>query len=100
MTFQPLGTINASAPTNILIGTTSGQALAENLNRVGLILTNVSNSTIYLALMDFTATLNAGIVLTPFGGVWTMDQFNFNNSKINAIAHSANNILSIQEFIR
>lgn len=100
MTFQPLGTINASAPTNALIGTGSGKAVAENINRVGLILTNISTSTMYLALMNFTATLNAGIVLTPNGGVWTMDAFNFNNSQINAVAHSANNILSILEFIR
>lgn len=100
MTFQPLGTINASAPTNALIGATSSTVIIENTDRTGLILTNISDSTMYLSLMNMRATLNAGIVLTPKGGVWTMDRFNFNNSQINAIAHSANNIISIQEFIR
>lgn len=95
-----IGTINASPPSNVLIGATSTQAIAENLNRQGLILTNISGSTIYLALMGFTATLHAGIALNPNGGTWVMDEFNYNNSAINAIAHSAGNILSIQEFIR
>ena len=92
--------INASPPTNVLIGATNTQAVAENTNRQGLILTNISTSTMYLSLMGFTATLNAGIVLTPNGGAWTMDEYNFNNSTINAIAHSAGNILCIQELIR
>ena len=94
------GTINASPPTNVLIGTSNAQVVAENLNRQGLIVTNLSNSTMYLGLMDMTATLHAGIVLIPNGGTWTMDEYNYNNSKINAIAHSSGNILSIQEFIR
>ena len=92
--------INASPPTNVLIGTTDTVAVAENLNRQGLILTNVSGSTIYLALMGMRSTLHAGIALTPNGGTWSMDEYNFNNSAINAIAHSAGNILAIQEFIR
>ena len=61
--------INASPPTNVLIGTSSVQAVAENTNRQGLVLTNISGSTMYLALMDFTATLHAGITLTASGGV-------------------------------
>ena len=92
--------INASPPTNTLVGVASAEAVAANTNRQGLVLTNVSTSTMYLAMMGFTATLHAGIVLGPNGGNWTMDEYNFNNSSINAIAHSAGNILSIQEFIR
>ena len=94
------GTINASPPSNVLIGVASGVAIAENLNRQGLFLTNLSSSTMYLALMNMTATLHAGIVLLPSGGSWTMDEYNYNNSTVNAIAHTAGNILSIQEFIR
>ena len=94
-----LGTINANPPTNVLVGTSSGVVIAENLSRQGLILTNISGSTVYLALMGFTATLHAGIALNPNGGVWVMDEYNFNNSAINGIAHSAGNIVSIQEFI-
>ena len=93
------GTINANPPSNALVGTTDSVVVAENLNRQGLILTNISGSTVYLALMNMRSTLHAGITLTPNGGTWVMDEFNFNNSAINAIAHSAGNIVAIQEFI-
>lgn len=94
------GTINASPPSNVLIADTNTQAVAENVDRQGLVLTNLSASTIYLALMGMTATLHAGIVLLPNGGNWVMDEYNYNNSQINAVAHNAGNILSIQQFIR
>ena len=92
--------INASPPTNVLIGTTDTQAVAENNNRLSLVLTNLSSSTLYISLMGMRSTLNAGIVLLPNGGTWQMDEFTWNTSQINAIAHSASNILSIQEFIK
>ena len=94
------GTINASPPTNVLVGATDTVVVAENLNRQGLVLTNVSGSTIYLALMGMRSTLHAGITLNPNGGTWVMDEYNYNNSAINGIAHSAGNIVAIQEFIR
>ena len=94
------GTINASPPTNTLVGVASAVAVSANLNRQGLVLTNVSTSTMYLALMGFTATLHAGIVLNPSGGTWVLDEYTYNNEPINAIAHSAGNILCVQEFIR
>lgn len=95
-----VGTINASAPTNTLVGIASAQAVAQNTSRVGLVLTNVSNSTMYIGLAGATAVLNSGIVLLPFGGAWVMDEYSYNNELINAIAHSAQNILCIQEFTR
>ena len=94
------GTINASPPTNVLVGVTDTVVAAENLGRQGLVLTNISGSTIYLALMGMRSTLHAGIVLNPNGGTWVMDEYNYNNTTINAIAHSAGNILCVQEFIR
>lgn len=94
------GVANASAPTNVLIGVTDTTAVAENNNRVGLVLTNISGSTMYLALMGMRSTLHAGIVLLPSGGNWSMDEYNWNTSQVNAIAHSAGNILCVQEFIR
>ncbi len=95
-----VGTISASGPTNTLVGSSSAQALAGNNLRAGLVLTNISTSTIYLGLQDTTAKLNAGIVLLPNGGSWVMDEYTYNNDPINAIAHSAGNILCIQEFVR
>lgn len=97
--FQPLGTINASAPTNALVGTTPGVIVPANNDRVGLILTNLSTGTIYIGINN-TSTLNAGIVITKDGGNWNMDKFTFSNQGISAVGHSANLIIAIQEFIR
>ena len=95
-----VSTINASAPANVLVGTTSAAAIAENINRVGLVLTNVSSSTMYLGLAGNTAVLVSGITLTPNGGVWSMDEYSYNNEAINAISHTAGSVLAFQEFIR
>lgn len=95
-----VGTINASPPSNVLVGSSSGQIIAENINRQGLVLVNLSSSTVYLGLDANTAVLNAGIVLMPNGGAWVMDEYNYNNRQVTGIAHSANNIVTIQEFIR
>ncbi len=95
-----VGTITASAPTNVIVGASSALAVAQNLSRVGIILTNISSSTVYLGLGGHSAVLNSGITLNPNGGVWFMDDYTYNNERVNAIAHSANNILAIQEFTR
>ncbi len=94
------GPINASAPINTLVGVASAQAVAANNNRQGLVLTNISDGTIYLGLDGNSAVLNSGIVLLPSGGAWSMDEYSFNSSAVTAIAHSAGSILTIQEFIR
>ena len=95
-----VGTINSSGPTNALVGTSSAIAVAAVINRVGLILTNVSSGTVFLGLQNTTATLNAGIVLTPNGGTWSMDEYSFTNDQINAVAYNAGSVMCIQEFIR
>lgn len=94
------GTINPSAPTNAIAGVSSAQLVASNNNRVGLVLVNVSSSTVYLGLNNATATINAGIVLGPNGGVWVMGEYTYNNGTINAIGHAAGNVVCVQEFVR
>jgi hypothetical protein len=54
-------TNQASAPTNALVGATSGQVLALNSNRKGCILVNISSNTMYLAFDGNAAVLNAGL---------------------------------------
>lgn len=93
------GTINASAPTNALVGTTPSVVVTANNDRVGLVLTNLSNGTIYIGIGN-TSTLSAGIVITKDGGNWNMDEYTFSNQGISAVAHQANSILSIQELIK
>jgi len=95
-----VGTINPSAATSVAIGTSSGTAVVENINRVGLTLTNTSTSTIFLGLGGFAATLNGGIVLTPNGGAWTMDEYSYTNGTIYGISFAAGSNLAIQEFTR
>lgn len=93
-----VGTTSASAPTNALAGTSSSTIVAQKLNRVGLVITNISGGTIYLGLAGNAAVLQAGISLVANGGVWVMDEFNFNNEAVTAIAHTAGSIVAIQEF--
>lgn len=95
-----VGQISASAPSNTLVLTSSDTIVAANVDRVGLVLTNISTGTIYLGLSGFYAVLNKGIVLTPNGGVWTMDEYNYNNEKISGIANTTNSIIAIQEFVK
>jgi len=93
------GQVNASAPTNVLVGTSSGTAVAANNDRVGLVIVNISDSTIYIGLGGNAAVLKSGIALTT-GGDWSMDDYTFNNEVVTAIAHTANSVISFQEFIR
>ena len=92
------GSISASAPQQASVANSSTTIVVENLQRVGLVLMNLSAGTIYLGINN-TAILGSGITLLPDGGVWTMDEYNFVKEQINAIAHSSGSLLSIQEFV-
>ena len=81
------------------VGTVSEIVVPANIDRVGLIITNIAEGTIYLGV-DKTSTLKAGIVLTPGGGAWSMDEYSYNNGAITAIAHSGTLVIAFQEFIR
>jgi len=95
-----VGQIRALTASAVLVGTSSAIAVDQNLQRVGLIVTNVSTSTIYLGLSGSAATLKSGITLTPSGGAFSMDDYTFNNEVITAIAHTASSVLAVQEFVR
>ena len=94
-----VGTINAQVPSAAGVGTVSEVIVAENVDRVGLMITNISDGTIYLGIGN-TATLKAGIVITPGGGAWSMDEYSYSNQAITAIAHSSTLIIAFQQFIR
>ena len=93
------GTVTAAAPANASVGTSSSEVVAENLKRVGMVLTNVSDSTIYLGMSGNAAVLKKGIALVEAGGVWTMDEYNYTKEAVNAIADTAGSFLAIQEFL-
>lgn len=92
------GTISGNTPSMAGVGTVSEIVIPENTQRVGLVVVNISNQTIYLAVGQ-TATLKAGLVLTANGSVWNMDEYTYSKDAITAIAHAATLVISFQEFI-
>ena len=94
------GQINASAPANTLVLSSTDAVVAANNDRVGLVITNLSSGTVYLGLGGREAVLNKGIALTPNGGTWTMDEYTFNNQKVQGIGNTTNSIVAVQEFTR
>ena len=93
-----LSTRSCSAPTSVDVDTASKVVVAESYFRIGLILTNLSTGTMYLAFGN-TSTLQAGIPLLANGGVFSMDNYTFSKEAVTAIAHSDNSLLAIQEFV-
>ena len=92
-----LGTINGNSPGREGVGTSSVVILPDNPNRSGLIVTNISDQTVYIGIGQ-TATLNAGIVLTSAGGVWSMDDYTYSKEAITAIGHVSTLVVAFQEF--
>lgn len=93
------GTMSAEAPAMAGVGTASEIIVPANVDRVGLIVTNISDSTIYLGIEN-SATLKAGITLIPGGGSWSMDEYSYNNGAITAISTAATLVVAFQQFIR
>lgn len=87
----------ASAPTAASVGAASGEVVAANSLRRGLILVNTSANRISLGI-GATAVLDSGITLMASGGSWSMGPEDFTTAAINAIASGAGSNLSIQEF--
>lgn len=89
--------ISPSSQTFATVGTSSGQILASDLNRKGLILTNTSVNIIYLGI-GATAVVGSGITLYP-GGSFILDKDGIVTGAINAIASAASSNIAIQVFV-
>lgn len=89
--------LTASSPASASVGVTSGQVVAANASRKGLVLINTSIGNVSFGL-GANAVLNNGITLTPFG-VWVMDELTFFTGAINAIGSVGSQNLAIQEFV-
>lgn len=94
-----MGSTSGTAPTQIGVDSTSATVVSENLNRVGLIMTNLSDGTVYLGFGANAAVLGSGIPMLPGGGNFSMDDYTATKEAIQAIAHTDNALLSIQEFV-
>ena len=78
--------------------TTSSEILAENYSRSGVVLMNLSDSTVYISF-NSSAVLGSGMAILPFGGSWTMNDYTYSKESIEAISHSTSSLLGIQEFV-
>lgn len=96
---HPNATVSAAAPVQIDVDTASATVLAENYSRYGLLLTNLSSGTMYLAFGTNAAVVGSGVPILPDGGTFSMDDYTFTKEAIQAIAHSDNSLLAIQEFL-
>ncbi|KKM92956.1 hypothetical protein LCGC14_1213200 [marine sediment metagenome] len=85
------------APASASVGVASAEVVAANADRTGLVLLNLSKSSISFGLEGAPAVLNSGITLLT-GGAWTMDKGNFTLGAITAISDKAVQELAIQEF--
>ena len=86
----------AGVPDNKMIGVVSTVLVNHNDNRGGLVITNLSNNTVFLAYGETPAELNKGIVLYSHGSL-SFDGFLYAVSAINAIADAPNSLVSFQE---
>lgn len=98
-----VGTISANSPQQVAVGVSSGAIVAASLSgsttsRVGLVVTNLSTGTLYLAFGLNAAVLGSGIPLLPSGGNFSMDDYSYTKEAVNGIAHSASSLVAFQEF--
>jgi hypothetical protein len=88
--------LTANSPATSSVGVASAQAVASNVSRKGLVIVNLSNATVSLAIGS-TAVLNSGITLQP-GAAWTMNEYTYATGAVNAIASGAASTIAVQEF--
>lgn len=88
--------LTPESPAGATVGVASGQAVAANATRRGLILINTSSATISCTVTA-AAVLNNGVTLVPLAA-WTMNEYTFALGAVNCIASAAGANLSVQEF--
>ena len=86
----------ASAPAGASVGVASGSVLAENADRKGLTVVNLSSNRVSIAFGN-PAVLDQGITLTP-NGAFEMDPYTFTTQEVFAIASGAGSPVAIQEW--
>lgn len=94
-----MGSTSGSAPTQIGVDSASATVVSENLSRSGLVLTNLSDGTIYLGFGANAAVLGSGIPVLPGGGNFSMDDYTATKEAIQAIGHNTDGLLAVQEFV-
>ena len=80
------------------VTTTSAEVLGDNPSRQGLVMVNLSDSTLYIAFGN-SAVVGSGLPILPYGGGFTMNDYTFCKESVEAIGTSAGQLLAIQEFV-
>lgn len=95
-----LDEVAGAAPVQVGVTSSSTTVLTANYDRYGLIMTNMSDGTMYLAFGANAAVVGSGIPVLPGGGNFSMDSFSFTKGAIQAINHTGTGLLAIQEFVQ
>ena len=93
---MPQYDFNTSYPTTATIAATTTEALPARSGRKYAVITNISDQNIYLAL-GADAVQDAGIMLAPYGGNYTISGDGPFRGAVNAICASGGKKLSILE---
>jgi hypothetical protein len=98
----PLHTNKATQPAGVTVTTSSTHLLADNLGRLGLIITNTGANPVYLALNTVagTATAGQGIYLGANGGAIQFDGNSLWTGAVDAIAVGGSSVVTTTELIR
>ena len=91
------GGILAPLDTVVSVGTTQGQVLGNDPERVTVLLINLSSNTIFVGFNEQVGSGN-GIILTPSGGNVSYnveDDFLIPTLQVNAVADGANSALYV-----
>ncbi len=91
-------TLTGASPATATATTTSSIIISANANRKGLIITNLTNTRVYLSFGTNAAIVNRGIMLANSGS-FVMDEYSFSTEAIRAIVSVGTTTLSIQEFV-
>jgi len=91
--------LTASSPTTATVTASSTQVVPANASRKGLCIVNLSSNTVSFGIGSNNAVLNSGITLITTGSVWSMSEYDYTTSAINAIASVNPSTISIQEFV-
>lgn len=89
--------LSPQPPTSVSVGTSTGEVLAANSSRKGLIITNTSTTATVSLAFGISAQLNKGLTLLP-GATWNMGEYDFTTAQVQGIASAAATNVSVQEF--
>jgi hypothetical protein len=90
--------LTVAAPTQATVGVASSEVVPANASRKGLEIVLLTKSVQVSFGFGAPAVLNNGVTLTQYGSSFSLNEYDFNLSAVNAIASVAGVIIGIQEY--